>query len=360
MSFQKRTRQLPIAGTKPSLHNGQLLTSTGNPSLDYILGGGQQLNTLLLIEEDKSGCYASTLTKYYLAEGVLQKHSLFVAALDDDPQAIIEKLPAPVVDAENASKPPMSTNPDDDMRIAWRYNNLPKVDSVEESKKSNFEHFFDLSKTLEEEIVRQVEITTWNGTKSAPSSYIKNPQMQDCLRKLHETAQKYPLEKSSKLLRVVIQSFASPYWYTSSFVPDLIKFLYTLKSILRHTTATCLITIPSHLLKHVDSDLVTKIRSSVDYAIELESFAGSERETNPIFKDYHGLLNIKRIQAVNSPAAYQPKIKDLAFKLRRKKFVIEKLHLPPELQESAEREQDDIVPGGVGCSSAKGKKLLDF
>lgn len=92
MSFQKRSRQLAIPGTKPSLHNGQLLTSTGNPSMDYILGGGQQLGTVLLIEEDKYGCYAQTLTKYYLAEGVLQNHSLFIGGLDEDPESLVSVL----------------------------------------------------------------------------------------------------------------------------------------------------------------------------------------------------------------------------------------------------------------------------
>lgn len=249
----------------------------------------------------------------------------------------------------------------EDMRIAWRYNNLPKVDSVEESKKSNFEHFFDLSKNLDESLLNTVDITSWNGISDisvTDGTFIKNYHMRDCIQKLHQTAQKYTSDKSSKLLRIVINSLASPYWYTSTLVPDLTKFLYTLKSIVRETSSTCVITIPMHLLKQVDSDFVTKLRSSVDYAIELESFAGSDKEANPIFKDYHGLLYIRKIQAVNSPAAYQPKIKDLAFKLRRKKFVIEKLHLPPELQDSDQREQDEIVPGS-SCSS-KGKKLLEF
>lgn len=250
----------------------------------------------------------------------------------------------------------------EDMRIAWRYNNLPKVDSVEESK-SNFEHYFDLSKTLDDTSIKKVEITSWNGAPKSTNTpekdfIIKNRHMRDCIKSLHQTAQKYTSDKGAKLLRIVINSFASPYWYTDTFVPDLVKFLYSLKSIVRNTSSTCVITIPTHLLKQVDSEVVTKIRSSVDYAIELESFAGSDKETNPIFKDYHGLLYIRKIQAVNSPAAYQPKIKDLAFKLRRKKFVIEKLHLPPELQDSDQREQDEIVPGS-SCSS-KGKKLLEF
>lgn len=274
----------------------------------------------------------------------------------------VQKLPAPVTDS--VSTPRSGSDPvqdlSEDMRIAWRYNNLPKVDSVEESKKGDLGHYFDLSKTLDEETIRKVEISSWKEeeTPDKGDAFIRNRHMRDCIKKLHETSQKYTSDKSTRLLRIVLNSFASPYWYTSTFVPDISKFLLTLKSIVRHTSSTCILTIPTHVLKAVDADLVTKIRSSVDYAIELESFAGSDRETNPVFKDYHGLLHIRKIQAVNSPAPYHPKIQDLAFKLRRKKFVIEKLHLPPELQDSDQREQDEIVPGS-SCSS-KGKKLLDF
>lgn len=67
----------------------------------------------------------------------------------------------------------------------------------------------------------------------------------------------------------------------------------------------------------------------MDYSIELESFAGSDKESNSIFKDYHGLLFIRKVSALNSLAAYVPITRDQMFKLKRKNFVIEKLHLPP-------------------------------
>lgn len=72
-----------------------------------------------------------------------------------------------------------------------------------------------------------------------------------------------------------------------------------------------------------------KIRQLVDYSIELESFAGSERETHPAFKEYSGLLHLHKMTALNTLAVHMPETTDLAFKLRRKKFVIEKMHLPP-------------------------------
>lgn len=64
--------------------------------------------------------------------------------------------------------------------------------------------------------------------------------------------------------------------------------------------------------------------------------------------------------ALNSLAAHTPESYDLAFKLRRKRFVIEKLHLPPELQESNQREQDDnAIASAMSCGSAT-KHLLEF
>lgn len=103
-----------------------------------------------------------------------------------------------------------------------------------------------------------------------------------------------------------------------------------------------------------------RVRNIVDFAIELESFAGTEREANPLFKEYHGLFHIRKLCALNALAAHTPETHDLAFKLRRKRFVIEKLHLPPELQDSEQREQDDSpILSSMSCGSST-KHRLDF
>jgi len=91
--------------------------------------------------------------------------------------------------------------------------------------------------------------------------------------------------------------------------------------------------------------------------IELESFAGSERETHPAFKEYSGLLHLHKMSALNTLAVHMPDTTDLAFKLRRKKFVIEKFHLPPELQESSAK-PDNCISGLLSNSNATAS--LDF
>ena len=60
-----------------------------------------------------------------------------------------------------------------------------------------------------------------------------------------------------------------------------------------------------------------------DAAVRLESFAGSEREQNPVYREYHGLFHLQSLPQLNSLACHLPETLDLAFKLKRKKFSIE-------------------------------------
>lgn len=47
------------------------------------------IGSILLIEEDKMVRYSEYLTKFFLAEGVVHKHDLFLASLDMDPCEIV-------------------------------------------------------------------------------------------------------------------------------------------------------------------------------------------------------------------------------------------------------------------------------
>ena len=83
--FQKKgASKFPtIPGTKPSLYNYQLLSSTGVPALDNLLGGGLPVGTLLLIEDhprpavedegDVGSDYSNVLLKYFMSEGAVHQ-----------------------------------------------------------------------------------------------------------------------------------------------------------------------------------------------------------------------------------------------------------------------------------------------
>ncbi|GAB0090174.1 Putative elongator complex protein 4 [Sergentomyia squamirostris] len=347
--FHKRKLVSSIEGCRPSLHNGQLQVSTGNTSLDHILGGGLPLGSILLIEEDKYTSYAKVLSRYFLSEGVYRNHSIFLATKEDSPEDFIRKLPGAVEESVEKS----SVKCDEEMRIAWRYNDLPKVSLEQGSKK---DYHFDLSKVISEEDTKSCDITTWNmdGDFSSLQDALTEKMAQKCFKLTDDE------NEQKKLLRICINSLGSPLWWCpDNFHEKLLTFLTLLKSITRNSCAVCLLTIPSHLFHCLKADLLVRVRNLVDYVVEIESFSGAE--TNVMYKEYHGLLHIHRIAAFGTLAPSRPETFDLAFKLRRKKFVVEKLHLPPDIAELS----DTLVHRpSLACASGAGgggtHSLLDF
>lgn len=96
-----------------------------------------------------------------------------------------------------------------------------------------------------------------------------------------------------------------------------------------------------------DATLKNKIHNLVDFSIGLESFAEMEMDKPNPYKDYHGVVHLHKISAVNTLNAFTPKITDLGFKLRRKKFVIEKLHLPPGKRIEIKLISDPIILNNI-------------
>ncbi|KAE8750173.1 hypothetical protein FOCC_FOCC002979 [Frankliniella occidentalis] len=376
-SFQKKGRnRIPyIQGTRQSVQNAQILVSSGAPSLDHVVGSGLPVGSILLIEEDAFGMFSKFILKYFLAEGIACEHPLFLASRDFQPNTFMKQLPVPIKVDSSISGHDLKS--DDPMTIAWRYQNMRQVQSIPGSSNSgtHLGHNFDLTQFIPPEDLDTCDYTLWSEPEEndTPIGNFINPHYGLLLSKIQKRisegqfrVQDEPSKQS--ILRLAIHSLGSPLWVGSScdesleegVKKDLPKFLLYLRSLLRESYALAVVTVPSHLFR--DPSIIKLCEYQSDMALRLESFAGSSYETNPVFKEYHGLLHIRKLGPVNTLATHVPESLDLAFKLRRRKFVIEKLHLPPELQESAQREQDDISPGkrsGLGCTSSPSSKL-DF
>lgn len=387
-SFRQRLLPPLIIGTKTSPQTGQTITGTGNPALDELLGGGIPMNSIVLIEEDKHCVYSKVLCKYFLAEGIIQNQQLFLASLDENPEEIFKKLPQPVfLDYFNNQVPPEFEQLSQDtasLRIAWRYNDLPYL-NVDKNFRDNDHHFNLLNHMTENELAK-VSKVLWNGIDSKEtttddrnsislkqeifeeaeeeeeeddstnatdaSCFFSNKLFPDLIDTLGKELQR------ANFWRICIPSLGSPLWYDDNFGEDLLKFLTILRAFVQNTQCVCFLTMPMQLIAKSDDSLVPKIRNLVDYAIELESFAGSERETNPAFKEYNGLLHFRKMSAINSLALFQHS--DLAFKLRRKKFVIEKFHLPPELGNEQDSEEVGSKSMLLNCADGSPSNPLSF
>lgn len=375
-SFQKKTRAkvIQIAGAKPSLYNNQLLVSTGIPSLDALLGGGLAVGTVLLVEEDTFGSYGRLLLKYFCAEAVMTGHALLLSSLDYDTQQLLKELPAPIVDDPGPDTGQEVQEDSDHMKIAWRYRHLPKFESSPSAVK--FGHYYDLTKSMDPELINTVDVTTLQDSElgdNLQENKTINRRYGEILHQIQNKIDTGGYSTSSQtekrnILRIAIHSLGSPLWGENGGVaeddhydPSLPRFLLALRAILRSAFAACVITMPTHLF--CDRVYVRKLERLCDTVVHLDSFVGSDKEKNPAYKEYHGLFNIKQLPRLNSLVCHMPDSLDLAFKLRRKKFTIEKLHLPPELSETASRSQEDPVPSmkpASGCGSSSGKNKLEF
>ncbi|XP_054441938.1 elongator complex protein 4 [Pteronotus mesoamericanus] len=397
-SFQRRgprangtdsggSRLVSIAGTRPSVRNGQLLVSTGLPALDQLLGGGLAVGTVLLIEEDKYNIYSPLLFKYFLAEGIINGHTLLVASAKENPANILQELPAPLLD-DSCKKEfdedvcdHKTPDPNIKMKIAWRYQLLPKMEAGPVSS-SRFGHYYDASKKIPQELI---EASKWHGF-FLPEKISSTVNIEPCsvthgYEELLQFIQKTiyeegfdgsnPQKKQKNILRIGIQNLGSPLWGDDVCCTDncdrshsLTKFLYILRGLLRTSLSACIITVPTHLIQN--KAIIARITNLSDTVVHLESFIGSERETNPLYKDYHGLIHIRQIPRLNNLICDVSDVKDLAFKLKRKLFSIERLHLPPDLSDTVSRSsKQDLAESakllGPGCGMmAGGKKHLDF
>ncbi|XP_042641287.1 elongator complex protein 4 [Tyto alba] len=390
-SFRRKaaagSRLAAVAGTRPSVRHGQLLLSSGLPSLDGVLGGGIAVGTLLLIEEDKYSLYSNLLFKYFLSEGVVCGHDLFVASAKEHPDNILKELPAPLLDDTyrnelgEVATTLKSEDFQDSMKIAWRYQNLPKMEASPTTT-TKFGHYYDVSKTMSAELFQSIK---WHSFY-LPEELSLQPKMKTCnmhsaYARLLQSIQRIiyqegfdgsdPQKKQKNILRIGIQSLGSMLWgddICSSDTPEdihsLTKFLYVLRGLLRKSLSACIITVPAHLIQN--KAIMERVTNLSDMVVGLESFIGSERETNPLYKDYHGLVHVRQIPRLNSLICDVSDTKDLAFRLKRKLFTIERLHLPPDLSDTVSRaskqdlaESAKLLSSGCGAM-AIGKRHLDF
>ncbi|NXI63935.1 ELP4 protein, partial [Anseranas semipalmata] len=342
---------------------------------------------LLSTEEDKYGVYSNLLFKYFLAEGVLCGHDLFVASAKETPDNILKELPGPLLDdtyrneLREEATAVKSEDFQDSMKIAWRYENLPKMEASPTSS-TKFGHYYDISKTMSPELFQSIK---WHSF-FLPEELSLEPKLKMCnmncgYARLLQSIQRIiyqegfdgslPQKKQKNILRIGIQSLGSMLWGddicstdTPKDIHSLTKFLYVLRGLLRKSLSACIITVPAHLVQN--KAIMERVTNLSDVVVGLESFIGSERETNPLYKDYHGLLHVHQIPRLNSLICDVSDTKDLAFRLKRKQFTIERLHLPPDLSDTVSRsskqdlaESAKLLSSGCGAM-AIGKKHLDF
>ncbi|KAJ2863388.1 Elongator subunit elp4 [Coemansia aciculifera] len=420
-SFKKRvpaSQPKPPPATRVNPHSAQLLVSTGVPALDDVLGGGLPVGGVLLIEQDRQTGYSNTLLSYFASQAIAAGHKLCIVNADRDVN-LASQLPGWAGVSRSATEPGTGTGTETEqgdtsekLEIAWRYQNLPRVDGRDADAQGRSEpsagssaatavdtpycEKFDLSMRIPQGVIDRASVEIVDGdaiSRAMASTESSNGDMYKCvLDKISalindgfSSLKPLPPNAERNILRIELRSLGSGFWRGSD--PNaILMFLHGLRGLLRYSYAACVISFPAYLYEEagVRLPIVRRIEHLCDAVIELESFEGSNTTPSSIVaqqikgeaaaasQEYHGFLHIHKLPRLNSLTASMGRLSllhtgggsanNLAFRLRRKKFSIETYHLPIEggvterRVPAKEETKTSRLPSGAGCGSTPGRK----
>ena len=335
-----------LPGVSPSLHSNQLLTSTGTPHLDTLLGGGLPLGSLLLLQEDSGGSYGKLLVRYFLSEGLVYNHALL--AVQGGGREMLSALPSIEEKGEEGKK---GEGDEEKMKIAWRYQGQTNTKG-ESATANKGHHVFNLLKTVPREVVENADTSNinlqdlessgkgWKGSKyCALLNSIKARLSQGFMLESKEVP-------PNKVLRIGVSSLGDLGWGRREDASvHLSTFLLGLRALLRSSLCVAVVSLPNHL--HSSNLVSERLILCSDFVLELESFDEMEvKKVNTAYKDYHGLVRVLKLPSLGTlcpPNHLSASSGELVFKSRRTQFLIEKFCLPPDLGETVSRDSKASV-----------------
>ncbi|KAK2614433.1 hypothetical protein N8I77_001261 [Diaporthe amygdali] len=362
---QNRSGAQLAPGLRPSPLDGRITTSTGTASLDGILAGhaGLPLGSSLLIEEQGTTDFAGNLLRYYAAEGLVQGHQVHVLGY---PETWKHELPAVSTKQEGTSS--KTTQTDDKMKIAWRYESLasrnapsPAANDVDGSK-AVFCHAFDLTKRLAPASIQGTLSATPASNPQGLSFEAKESQspFKVFIRNLQGKLRNSP---PSTIHRAVIPSLLSPTFYSPGACQpaEVLQFLHALRALMRQYCGnlTAIITLPITLFPR--SNGVTRwvellsdgVLEMIPLPPKLGANPPSSNSESKVQEQSQGILRVHSLPIFHEKggggAENNHFREDLSFHLSGTKgLVIQPYVLPPmEEEDHKEKSPASTVKDGI-------------
>ncbi|KAG9019311.1 hypothetical protein FRB90_004024 [Tulasnella sp. 427] len=259
-SFKRRTpatQPPPPRGTRLNVASSVLEISTGVPSLDDVLGGGQPLGSILIVlAPDRHSNWSELLQRYWIAQGLAGGQNVCVVGEPTRSAKLVEGCmwlsPAEYGESAKgaASEDEREPGAEEEVKIAWRYEGMKKFQTTVQtagSRRDDYNHTFELTQKIPSEVVDstvgsgQLRYLAVNPVSSASVLSEVSSQIKELVARQQENA-------NQPVLRLAIPDFGGFTWgYTTpeasslqltrddnlselrNFFKDMIRFLYLLR-----------------------------------------------------------------------------------------------------------------------------------
>ncbi|WWC96806.1 hypothetical protein V866_003681 [Kwoniella sp. B9012] len=358
-SFTRRvpsTTLPPPAGTHPSPSLSSLnLLPSGLPSLDDLLGGGIPLGSIFLVlAPDTQSSWSKLVERYWIAQGLISGQSSLVVGTDEE---LVKGCMWTEKSWRGGEESQSETEHEGDggdeaegKKIAWRYEKMGKFKTTVGGNGSNL----SLTNTIPHDVLQSIHKTgqqsyigldddlTTDATIGTSSS---SNRLSMAISRIHDKLDKSDPKRAG---RITIHELGGLEWGDEIREDQILRFIHSLKSIIRNKPISALITVPPQLIAGPTKEsFVRKLSWMVDASVELKGFA-DDPTLPPLFPTTHGLLTLHSYPTSHTllPSTLKHSTllgvsqgsdggggageNNLGFRLKRKKFVIETVHLGVE------------------------------
>ncbi|XP_065318178.1 elongator complex protein 4-like isoform X2 [Gordionus sp. m RMFG-2023] len=342
--------------------------SIGHEAIDNLIGG-TPLGSIILIEEDYVTTHSDILLKYFIAQGIVDKHEILLTSADSDFHKFLE-IP------NNKEESDVLLHKNDDLDIAWRYKSLKAASDVSKyrdpniiSGKFDLQNIYTYAEIIENSFLKVYDVYNdrildylsgqqsnydnfnydkldfYNCIISKIESFMKQDIILNSISDqpnsnslLNDNKQQtaITLNKKSGVFRIALHSLGSPYYHMKSKSVDenyanLCQFIMKLKTFNTQDTKTCIIiSLPIAQFENnatPSSVWLSRIESLCHTVIQLKPFehSGNNTSQNSMLDQYHGIFSVKKISHLYAlPYKVPPGKNDMAYKLKKKQFIIQK------------------------------------
>ena len=300
---------------------------SGIPTLDYYIGGGFKKHSLCLLEDSYDPSYIS-----------LNFFKSFIRAGKDSGDTIIIVGKCPELfqqldGEENAQNKEASSSvkvseTSENLKIAWRYQMFPKLsDDAPQIMKKPFSE-----STLPGHVI------------------CINSSLLSTMELLEALTQRMNPEKHN---RILFWDFGSYNFVNSG---NLLWFVNNVRAKLQQFNCVSLLGISRNSVN--ERELIPKLRHLSNYHHSVVSFdqhPDVDLGPNSLFqKDHVGMLVVEKTPYVNGIVPHYMDDDKFALKKRRQHLLLERLHLPPDLSDTANRSEVPIsLPSCASSNSSK-------